>query len=314
MIDISFFSQRIENILNAELLSQINSDNTALDNGRVTYRFLVNTDGGEYKDFDYIDGQGNTSTEPTNKIVRYINCEFDTTGSQIDGVVSVEMSFNARLEVLIPLINAGRGDKKKLELVNTIRQVIDNAFRLNSIGTYEDGNTIYEYGVMYQLADVGARGKRSEIGDSLIMNAYLSYFIVQNGVNSADFQIYIDAENTTDQTNRVYFTRLGFNRSNNNESNVPSDSLNGVGKNIPTSNVFGINFDMPLRKNAVDSIIMNYLLNGDNSVHKVDVLSYHGVSTTYYMLFNDVSVNAETSKFASVTVSMVEALEGEDNG
>jgi hypothetical protein len=145
------------------------------------------------------------------------------------------------------------------------------------------------------------------------MNAYLSYFIVQNGVNSADFEIYIDAQDTTDQTNRVFFTRLGFNRSNNNESNVPSDSENGAGKNIPTSNVFGINFDMPLRKNAVDSIIMNYLLNGDNSVHKVDVLSYHGI-TTYYMLFNDVSVNAETSKFASVTVSMVEALEGEDNG
>jgi hypothetical protein len=94
MIDISYLANDInnlnslENILNAEIVEQIQTGNTVLDNGRVTYRFLIYTDGGEYKDYDYIVGNGDISAEPTNKIVRYINCEFDTTGSQIDGVVS----------------------------------------------------------------------------------------------------------------------------------------------------------------------------------------------------------------------------------
>lgn len=321
MIDISYLANDINNpnslesILNAEIVEQIMTGNTVLDNGRVTYRFLIYTDGGEYKDYDYIDGNGDISAEPTNKIVRYINCEFDTTGSQINGVASVEMSFSARLEILIPLVNAGRGKKKKLELVNTIRQVIDNAFRLNSMGTYEDGDVPYQYGVSYQLADTGAREKRAEIGDSIIMNAYLSYFMVQNGVNSADFEVYIDAESTSDQTKRVYFTRLGFNRGSTNESNVPSDSENGAGKNTPTSTVFGINFDMPLRTNYADQAIMNYLLNGEKIVHKIDIINSFGEPSTYYMIFNEVSVNAETTKFSSVTVSMVEALyEVQNNG
>lgn len=312
MIDISYFADKIEQTLNAEMQAQIINGNDALDNGRVTYDFKIYTDGGEYKDFDYINANGNISTEPTNKIVRYINCEFDTTGSLVEGVASVEMSFNARLEILIPLINAGRG-KKKLELVNTIRQVIDNAFRLNSYGEYvdEDNDITYNYGVTYQLADVGARDKRAEIGDSLIMNVYLSYFIVQNGVNSADFEVYIDG-------NRVYFTRLGFNRGSTNESNVPSDSKNGVGKNIPTSNVFGMNFDMPTRTNEADSIISKYLFKGVNPARLVEVRTPFDaknngktggtpIPNRYLMIFNEISNNAEMTKFASTTVTMVEA-------
>ena len=90
MIDISFFAQSLENLLNDEVEAQISAGNTNLDNGRVEYRFLVHMDGGEYKDFDYIDGNENISIEQTNKIRRYINCEFDTTGSQIDGVLALK--------------------------------------------------------------------------------------------------------------------------------------------------------------------------------------------------------------------------------
>ncbi len=317
MIDISFFAQSLENLLNDEVEAQILAGNTTLDNGRVTYRFLIHTDGGEYKDYDYINGNGNISAEPTNKIVRYINCEFDTTGSQIDGVLSVEMSFNSRLEILVPLVNAGRGNKK-LELINTIRQVIDNTFRLNSSGVYSvgdvDNKIDYNYGVIYQLAETGAREKRAEIGDSELMTAYLAYFLVQDGVNSADFKIYIDG-------NRVYFTRLGFNRGSTNESNVPSDSTNGAGNNVPSSSVFGLNFDMPTRTNGADSIISQYLFKGVNPARLVEVRTPFDANNNgnpggtpipnrYLMIFNEISNNAETAKFASTTVTMVEASEG----
>lgn len=303
MIDIDFFANELQTILNNEIEAQISDGNTILDNGRVTYRFLIHTYGGEYIDFDYIDSQGVVQAEQTNKIVRYINCEFDTTGSQIDGVASVEMSFSARLEILIPITNAGR-KKKRLELVNTIRQVFDNALRLNAQGTIP--NSSYNYGVSYQLAETGAREKRGEIGDSEILTAYLSYFIVQDGVNSADYELYIDG-------NRVYFTRLGFNRGSTNESNVPSDSTNGAGENIPSSTVFGLNFDMPTRTNNADFIIAMYLFGGSNLARMVEVKTPFdtnlngGEPFKYLMIFSDSSNNAEITKFASTTVSMVEA-------
>ncbi len=308
MIDISHFADKIEELLNAEIETAISAGGKTseiLDNGKVTYEFRVYADGGEYKDFDYIDGQGAISREQTNKIVRYINCEFDTTGSRSDGVLSVEMSFNTRFQVMIPLINTGRG-AKKLELVNTIRQVIDNAFRLNTTNTIVDGATTYTYGVLYQFADTGDRVKRAEIGDSIILTAFLSYFLVQDGVNSASFELYFDQY---DEAHRVKFTRLGFNRGSTNESVVPSDSTNGAGKNVTTSTVFGFNFDMPLRNGYVDRAIASYLYDGVKTPRTVYLKTpYKEDATQYSMIFSDVSINAETTKFASVAVSMVEAL------
>lgn len=298
MIDISFFGEAIESQLNVAITG-------VLDTDTVEYRFRVYTDGGEYRDFDYIDGQGNISQEQTNKIRRYINCEFDSTGSRSDGVLSVEMSFNTRLQVMIPLVNTGRG-RKKLELVNTIRQVMDGAFRLNTTSTYVDGATTYTYGVLYQLADTGDREKRAEIGDSIVLTAFISYFLVQDGVNSASFELYLDQD---DEAHRVKFTRLGFNRGCTNESVIPSDSTNGAGKNIPTSTVFGLNFDMPLRNSYVDTQIERFLYLGEKAPHFVYVKTPLGTeSIEYKMVFNEASINAETTKFASVTVSMVEAL------
>lgn len=308
MIDISHFADKIEELLNAEIETAISAGGRTseiLDNGKVTYEFRVYADGGEYRDFDYIDGQGAISREQTNKIVRYINCEFDTTGSRSDGVLSVEMSFNTRFQVMIPLVNTGRG-AKKLELVNTIRQVIDNAFRLNTTSTMEDNGTTYTYGVLYQFADTGDRIKRAEIGDSIILTAFLSYFLVQDGVNSADFKLYLDE---VDELHRVKFTRLGFNRGCTNESVIPSDSTNGAGKNVTTSTVFGLNFDMPLRNGYVDIRIERFLYLGDKTPRSVYVKTpLREEPIEYKMIFSDVSINAETTKFASVAVSMVEAL------
>lgn len=297
MIDMSVFAEAIEEQLNAGM--------AILDTENLIYRFRVYVDGGEYRDFDYLNPNGSISIEQTNRIVRYINCEFDTTGSRSEGVLSVEMSFTARLQVMIPLINTGRG-KKKLELVTKIRQIMDDTFRINSTNSYEVDGTTYTYGVLYQLADTGDREKRAEVGDSIILTAFLSYFFVQDGVNSTDFELYLDQMG--DAAHQVKFTRLGFNRGCTNESVIPSDSTNGAGKNITTSTVFGLNFDMPLRNGEVDKEIERFLFNGKKTPHSVHIVTPLGAPIEYKMIFSDVSINAETTKFASVTVSMVEAL------
>lgn len=310
MIDITYFAQTVENLLNGEILSQIAQGNEILNTDRVTYRFKVMLDGGEFKDFDYLnygmapESIGAISQEQTNKIVRYINCELDITGSKSDGVQSVEMAIQSRLEVMIPLTNAGK-KKARLELVNTIRQVIDNAFRLNSSGTIPDAESgiTYNFGIIYQIADTGDRDKRQEIGDSVTLTAFLSFFVVQEGVNSSSYELYIDGI-------RVPFTRLGFNRGAQLESNLPSDSPNGAGKNTPTSTVFGLNFDMPTRKGALGELLSDFLYGGQSLAHFVQVVDAvtGGAPYQYLMLFQDVSNNAETTKFASCSVTMAEAL------
>jgi hypothetical protein len=169
----------------------------------------------------------------------------------------------------------------------------------------EDNGTTYTYGVLYQFADTGDRIKRAEIGDSIILTAFLSYFLVQDGINSASFELYFDQ---IDEAHRVKFTRLGFNRGCTNESVVPSDSTNGAGKNVTTSTVFGFNFDMPLRNGYVDRAIASYLYDGVKTPHTVYISTPYSAIAPYKMIFSDVSINAETTKFASVAVSMVEAL------
>lgn len=301
MIDINYFARDIEDKLNSESLMYVDGEPLypALSTDRVDYKFLIHTDGGEYKDFDYINADGSLSVNPTNKIVKYINCEFDITGSRIDGVLSIEMAFNASLEVMIPLVNAGKKEKK-LELVNTIRQVMDSVFAKNVSSTYIQGSATYNYGVIYQLADTGDRDKRAEIGDSINLNAYLSYFLVEGGINSSDFILSIDGE-------RIPFIRLGFNRGSVNESNVPSDTEIGQGENVTTATVFGLNFDMALRAAKADKAIAEYIFNGDNSEHDVQISVNGGFiePVQYTMKFNNSSINLETTKFASVTVSMV---------
>jgi hypothetical protein len=303
MIDISMLATNLQTTLNNAIEEQVSEGNTLLDNDMVKYDFLVHIDGGEYRDFDYLYPNGMASAnERTNKIVRYINCEFDTTGSQSDGVLNVEMTLNARLEILIPLINAGK-KKDRLELVNTIRQIIDNTFRLNSTGQIEDDGTVYNYGVVYQLADTGERDKRAEIGDSILLNVYLSYYIVEMGINSDEFELYIDGV-------RVPITRIGFNRSSQNENNVPSDATNISGKNYATSTVFGLNFDMPLRRGTAGNQLMAYLFESENLARFVEIKYPFGDTTKttgYLMVFNDTSINGEKTKFASVSCVMVEA-------
>lgn len=303
MIDISLLTQDLQEKLNSALLSET-ANNAVLNNDRVEYAFLIHTDGGEYKDFNYVYPNGTVSiNEQTNKIIKYINGEFDVTGSQSDGVSKVEMTINARIELLIPLINAGK-KKAKLELVNTIRQIIDTTFRLNNTGQISDGNTIYNYGVAYRIADTGDRDKRAEIGDSILLNVYLTYFIVEMGINSEDFKLYIDGQ-------EVFFTRIGFNRSAQNDSNVVSDS--GIsGKNYPISTVFGLNFDMPLRSGYIGEWLMDYAFSNNKVARLVKITrpSMDGEASEYYlMLFNEVSLNGEKTKFASVSVIMVEADE-----
>lgn len=310
MIDISKLATKLQTALNNAIEEQIAREQIAsgkslLNTDMVTYEFLIHTDGGEYRDFDYIYPTGTASAnERTNKIVRYINCEFDTTGSQSDGVLNVEMTLNARLEILVPLINAGK-KKARLELVNTIRQIIDNTFRLNSTGQIEDEDDeiVYNYGVVYQLADTGDRDKRAEIGDSILLNVYLSYYIVEMGINSDEFELYIDGV-------RVPITRIGFNRSSQNESNVPSDATNISGKNYATSTVFGLNFDMPLRRGTAGNQLMAYLFKSENLARFVEIKYPFGDTTEttgYFMVFNDTSINGEKTKFASVSCVMVEA-------
>lgn len=303
MIDISLLANDLQLSLNSAIQEQIASGNALLNTDMVTYEFLIHTDGGEYRDFDYIYPNGIVSiNEQTNKIVRYINCEFDTTGSQSDGVAQVEMTLNARLEILIPLINAGK-KRARLELVNTIRQIIDNTFRLNSTGELDDGTKVYNYGVVYQFADTGDRDKRAEIGDSILLNVYLSYFIVEAGINSESFGLSIDG-------NPVPFTRIGFNRSSQNESNVPSDEPNISGKNYATSTIFGFNFDMPLRRGIIGDNLMNYVFDSENPARLVEIKRPYGDSektNSYLMVFNDISLNGEKTKFTSVSCVMVEA-------
>lgn len=237
MLELSELATWIETTINSSLANYVNSNqDTLLKTDRVTYMFKVDTDIGEHKGFDYIDLEGNISLERTNHIVRYIQAILTQNDSSVDSTSFIDITRNTTLEILVPLNDIDTIDKKN-NVVDEIRNVLDNTFSLNGFGATTDGDQFsYEFG----LATTGTRNLRTFVGDSVTLLAYMNFYFVENGLNSNKVIIRIDSEIITP-------IRFGISRGSTQQTNTYSNDTRAVGMNTQTATLFSINFDIVAR-------------------------------------------------------------------
>lgn len=294
----------LEKKLNAAIVEAIAGGKEILDDGRITYRFRLCLDAGNYKSFNYLnDGMSpeqmdGISLKQTNRAVKYINGLLSVTDSNIEGTERLNLSISTMLDLLIPL---SKDKHNEMEFLSTIREVIDTALSANDYKAFDGFNT----GIQYSIAGTGSREIRHLVGDSITLHCAIVYSLIANGVNSAQMKLEIDGNN-------VPFTRIGASRGTNQTAVVNSNG-NGNASNINTATVFSINFDLPLRLDGVGKLITDFIMLGDVKTKHTVKLSIPTTedaqnSSTFIMTFNDAAVNGERTLNASATVTMSEVL------
>lgn len=315
----------LENKLNIALENEIaqklqNEQYTPLFNGRETFRFKLFLDTANYMGYDYLKrfstdtekpgtfDERDLSNTPKNNLVRYINGVISVVDSNVQGGVNlsdetqstsdVNLTFSAGVVFFIPLTSA---DNDTMELVGTIREIIDNAMRLN---TYADFNG-YNMSVAYSLGRTGERLIRKGVGDSITINCNIQYGFVQGGINST--QIAIKYGNSI-----VYAPSKSLSRVSAQEANVDLGSSDNATKNTTVSTGLTLHFNKPLQYGDIDNAAIFYLLKNNIQALEIELVISNGVtqiSSTIPMIFNEVSITGENTLNAGLSITMVEALE-----
>lgn len=312
MLELSELALWLEDKINTALETYIaNNEDTLLKSDRVEYKFKIDTDIGEHKGFDYIDFQGNISTERTNRIVRYIQAQLTQNNSSVDSTAFIDVTRNTTLEILVPLNDIDTIDNKN-SVVEEIRNLLDNTFSLNGFGETEDGDTFsYEFG----LATTGARNLRTLVGDSVTLLAFINFYYVESGLNSNQVTIQIDGY-------RITPIRFGLSRGETQQTNTFSNDTRMVAMNTTTSSLFSINFDIVARtSNDFYKELYKHLLKGksQNSTYqekpniahavRIAILDETGAfltETNKLMSIESVSMSGQNPLIASLSVTMVE--------
>jgi hypothetical protein len=313
----------LENKLNIAIKNKIAQDTqnefyTPLNNERETYRFKLYLDTANYMGYDYLKrtaevtkigtfSDSNLSDIPTSKIVRYINGVISVVDSNIQGGVNLSdstqatsdtnLTFSAGVVFFIPLTSA---DNDTMELVGTVREIIDNAMQLN---TYADFNG-YNMSVAYSLGRTGERLIRKGVGDSITINCNIQYGFVESGINST--QIRIKYGNSI-----IYAPSKSLTRVSTQEANVDLTSDSNSSKSTTISSCLTLSFSKPFQNTDFDGEAAYYMLYGDmGKVFDLDI-SFINLTERIPMVFNEVSITGENTLNAGLTITMVQAMESD---
>ncbi|MBO5356289.1 MAG: hypothetical protein J6A95_00850 [Clostridia bacterium] len=277
-------------------------------NENVIYEFLIHTDIGNYKGYDYVENN-------TDQIVRYINAILTQTDSKVEGTGIKNITRNTTIEFLIPLQNTDIPSGNEATFINEIRNIIDTAFSSNVEDTYIEDGVEYAYGLNYSLSSTGNRMDRALVGDSVNLYAYVNFFMVEQGLNSSGIRLYIDGY-------EIVPLRIGISRGVTQSTDVLSDG-NQIAKNNQTATLFTLNFDIPAMKSNIFQEMYNYALRGKgpsqnigettvferpNVAHHVELSISGNYTTNKLMNFEAISINGQVPLIASLSVTMTEVF------
>lgn len=319
-MDILDIAHKLEEKLNIALENEIAqhvdlNQVTPLFNGRETFRFKLFVDTADYMGYDYLkrfDENGgfdssDLSKTQKNKLVRYINGVISVVDSNVQGGVNFEdnfaekdvnLTFTTNVIFFIPLTSE---DNDTMELIGTIRNIIDNAMKLNTFAEFSG----YNMSINYSLGRTGERMQRKGVGDSITLNCTIQYGFVQGGINST--QIAIRYGNSI-----VYAPSKSLSRVSTQEANVDLESDNNAAKNTTISTCFTLHFNKPLQQGDIDGQALYYLLYNRADALDIEIAILTGggeIATEMKMVFNEVSITGENTLNAGLSITMVEAME-----
>lgn len=199
--------------------------------------------------------------------------------------------------------------------VERVRDAISAAFQKNTQETMselvaENGLEIqknYLVCTLYQFIETGNRDQVQYLGDSMTFTAYISYMIVENGINTHDIVYTLDGNIIPFQTNTAY-------RSPTMNANVYANSFNGAVKNIASQGVFTISFQLPALQNKTTREMFKWLFGGElNTVHLLNIrypdTREVTVENNYLVTFGENNASGETIKNIGQQMTLVECVD-----
>ena len=149
------------------------------------------------------------------------------------------------------------GNYSKIERV---RDALSSAFQTNTQEVMTDSaGKNYLVCTLYQFIETGNREQVQILGDSMSFTAYISYMIVENGINTHDIVYTLDGKVIPFQTNTAYRTPTM-------DANVPANSPNGATKNLSSQSNFNVSFQLPALQNAITRAMFTSLRSTITSV------------------------------------------------
>lgn len=289
---------------------------TKLNNNLQGLTFSIKADS---KEFDKALRIGNTVKERINGL---LTLQQSDTSNLTNGELFATLA--CRLQVIFTL-KGGAGDEDKEIIDPDTQQVVDviegnnsyiervrdalsDAFQVNTQETMTDSaGKSYLVCTLYQLVETGIRDQQSPIGDCMSFTAYISYMLVENGINTHDIVYTLDGNIIPFQTNTAY-------RSPTMDANVYSGS-NGAAKNLASQSLFTISFQLPALQNAVTRLMFAWLFGGELNVAHILNIRYPNFAganfeeSNYLVTYGENNASGETIKNVGQTLTIVEIVD-----
>lgn len=263
-------------------------------------KFRVFSDLGSYK----------KATRQFNTVTTYINCLLTRAPGTIEtgnnGLIIASDSLRLQVAVSTESPKTTTAEPPEsvengiYKFVEQIRNVMDNYFAENRVGSITDANgKTYETGIVYSMSETGDVNMLPMIGEFITFSVGITVYIVQNGINSRNVKIEIDGE-------PVPFLTASPSRAGVKSADVYSDNGKSTTENIVTSTAFVLDISTPATTGRITSQFSKYLFDSTpNTLHYLKTTM--GDEVNYYAVtFGDISASIEGSKNVGTPLQFIQ--------
>lgn len=290
MITLIQFANIIENGLNA-----------ALNNSELQFKVWASA------------GEMTKALRSGNTVTHWIPCNLISTSSANEGNLLSMGANSLSLDIAIPLkepkTNATQTAAELAKIQNSqypyvdyLTGIVDNYFQIAQVLQENDASGVsYTISMSAGRATTGVVDILPVLDNCLIISVFISATFLQGGVNARNIVLTIDGV-------QVPITTQSIGRTNRLANDVYSGSQ--TVKNIASATALAIDFAFPANADNTTKQAFLTLLNGQpNLAHFVQLSVGSLYDGNYFMMFDNLVLNAQNVLFAGITGSLIEVVD-----
>lgn len=290
MITLIQFANIIENGLNA-----------ALNNSELQFKVWASA------------GEMTKALRSGNTVTHWIPCNLISTSSANEGNILSMGANSLSLDIAIPLqepkTNAtqtaaelAKIQNSQYKYVDYITGIVDNYFQIAQVIQENDASGVsYTISMSAGRATTGVVDILPVLDNCIIISVFISATFLQGGVNARNIVLTIDGV-------QVPITTQSIGRTNRLANDVYSGSQ--TVKNIASATALAIDFAFPANADNTTKQAFLTLLNGQpNLAHFVQLSVGSLYDGNYFMMFDNLILNAQNVLFAGITGSLIEVVD-----
>ena len=278
-----------------------NGLNTALNNSELQFKVWASA------------GEMTKALRSGNTVTHWIPCNLISTSSANEGNILSMGANSLSLDIAIPLkepkTNATQTASELAKIQNSqykyvdyITGIVDNYFQIAQVIQENDASGVsYTISMSAGRATTGVVDILPVLDNCIIISVFISATFLQGGVNARDIVLTIDGV-------QVPVTTQSIGRTN----KLANDVYNGsqTVKNIASATALAIDFALPANAdNTTKQAFLTLLQGQPNLAHFVQLSVGSLYDGNYFMMFDNLVLNAQNVLFAGITGSLIEVVD-----